>query len=212
MRRIVQHGRIRKAGAEHEEGAEQQRENAGNEAVVCGKGNRRRGRNSHDNLRAGVGEAPPQVGRYALIVWQVSWLAASGVVQRLRVTLAFPGSSIAKDGRFVEKEASSLGLSRCHPVAFPAGLRGAVAGTIASLARMSFRRIGAPRHSTVAGSAVIAAPGLGPPRHIPIYSPIRFRIREPSNIPMIMLPALTSQLTGSGITCAETAVQPSQFQ
>ena len=42
-------------------------------------------------------------------------------------------------------------------------------------------RMNVPRHSTVAGSAVIAAPYLGPPRHIPIYSPIRFRIREPSN-------------------------------
>lgn len=87
-----------------------------------------------------------------------------------------------KGGRFVDREASGPGLSRCHPVAFPAGFprHGLKHHCFVPHADPALR-MNVPRHSTVAGSAVIAAPYLGPPRHIPIYSPIRFRIREPSN-------------------------------
>lgn len=124
----------------------------------------------------------PQIGRNALASAGRSPGSWRPAISRLRVALAFPGSCIAKGGRFVEKEASRPCLIAMPPSGFSDWFSWHdPKAPLPCVPRSPSDRMNVPRHSTVAGSAVIAAPYLGPPRHIPIYSPIRFRIREPSN-------------------------------
>jgi len=111
-------------------------------------------------------------------------------------TLSPSRAGFAKGGRFVEIEASNPGLSQKSPVAFPMVRRRLAGVAPCRPARRRFHRPIVPRHSTVAGSAVIAAPGLGPPCHVPFSpGPVCGR-REPSDGRMIKRAPPPSQSSG----------------
>ena len=61
---------------------------------------------------------PPLGGRYALIGWQVSWLAASGVENACGSPSPSQAPASRKGGRFVEKEASEPWLIAMPPSGF----------------------------------------------------------------------------------------------
>jgi hypothetical protein len=120
------------------------------------------------------GDMPSSAGRSP-----GSWRPA---LSRLRNTLAFPGYQHRERWTIRRKEASGPWLIAMPPSGFSGWFSWCGSEHHCPMIHTNPPdRMNVPRHSTVAGSAVIAAPYLGPPRHIPIYSPIRFRIREPSN-------------------------------
>ena len=149
-----------------------------------------------------IGRAPlPFTG------WQVSWLAASGA-SALAGTLAFPGSGNMKRRTIRRQRGVRPRLIMSPPSGFSGFLRKEDARHHARIPDEVETRMECPRHSTVAGSAVIEAPCLGPPRHVPIYSPLRFRNGEPSNQAMIMPRRTRSQSTGRAAGCAKTDLCP----
>ena len=117
------------------------------------------------------------------------------VPRHRRNALTFPGRlcerrTIRRDRgvqpRLIAKEPSGFSDGS------PAPCRG---GTMPP-ARRRFHRPIVPRHSTVAGSAVIAVPGLGPPCHVPFSpGPVCGR-REPSDGRMIKRAPPPSQSSG----------------
>ncbi|SDA91347.1 hypothetical protein SAMN03159448_04547 [Sinorhizobium sp. NFACC03] len=100
--------------------------------------------------------------------------------RRLRRMGAVGG--FVKGGRFVEEEASNPADHDATPVAFPARSRPASIAPCNRLAALNLSPMANPDRSTVAGSAAIRMPDLGPSVTFPIIPPDRHDKGEPSNI------------------------------
>jgi len=139
VRGIVQHCRVGKAGAEHEESTDQQRANASDKTIVRGKGNRRRVLETAMTTSVqALGKSLPRSGKMPSSVGR-SPGSQRPACYRLRVALTFPGFGITKSGRFVEIEASTPSARDATQWLFRPVLRTWPAGTIAPVPSPSFR-------------------------------------------------------------------------
>lgn len=85
--------------------------------------------------------------------------------------LAFPELPRHERGRFVEEEASTPVVRAATPVAFPMSSFRRFVRTMRRIAPIVLHQTERPRRSTVAGSAAMRIPGLGPSLRIPFSSP-----------------------------------------
>lgn len=142
---------------------------------------------SWGNLPKGVGRMPGTHGRFPGSRFQGACAPAG--LPRL------PGACGFTKGRTIRRQRGVQPRHIAKPLQwlFRLQRQSCPAAPCSLSARHRLNRLEDPDHSTVAGSAVMKAPSVGPPFHIPIYSQTVAVIREPFVTNMIAMATLQSQ-------------------